>query len=132
MLTLLGALVLAAFFIWRSFPFLLPLPACHFLAITGYPCLTCGATRTVLALSRGDFLLALQLNPLVCISIVTGIVFWLICLLQVIVSPTSPRKRLRFFPPLRNFSPALRYLLFAIILLNWLYLLTLAPLGWEH
>src|SRR5947207_7453257 len=43
----------------------MPWPRCLFLAITGYPCLTCGATRSAIQLFHGHFLAALKWNPLV-------------------------------------------------------------------
>jgi hypothetical protein len=39
-------------------------PACPFKALTGWPCLSCGATRAVVALSRLDFQAAVWSNPL--------------------------------------------------------------------
>jgi hypothetical protein len=40
------------------------LPDCLFLAVTGFPCPTCGATRAVLALSHWDLAGAAAMNPL--------------------------------------------------------------------
>jgi hypothetical protein len=43
-----------------------PLPfVCPFRALTGLPCLTCGATRAFGALVRGDLRASLRLHPLV-------------------------------------------------------------------
>ena len=42
----------------------LPWPRCAFLAVTGLPCVTCGATRSMIALLHGNFLGALRWNPL--------------------------------------------------------------------
>jgi hypothetical protein len=44
------------------------LPRCAFKTITGLPCPTCGLTRTIIALSRGDVDRALFLNPLAAIA----------------------------------------------------------------
>src|SRR5437660_10337463 len=43
----------------------LPWPHCIFLALTGHPCLTCGATRCAIAFFHADFLSAWRWNPLV-------------------------------------------------------------------
>lgn len=43
----------------------LPRPVCPLRAWTGIPCLTCGTTRMVEALRRGDPLEAVRWNPLV-------------------------------------------------------------------
>lgn len=43
----------------------LPPVQCPFHALTGLPCLTCGATRALAALLRGDFLGSALSNPIV-------------------------------------------------------------------
>ena len=40
------------------------LETCLFLRTTGYPCPTCGSTRSVLALLRGDWMASLRASPL--------------------------------------------------------------------
>src|SRR4051812_17837482 len=47
----------------------LPVPRCPFLEITGYPCLTCGATRCSIALLHGNFAIAWLWNPLALVSL---------------------------------------------------------------
>ena len=42
----------------------LPWPRCAFFAVTGLPCVSCGATRSAIAFLHGDFLSALRWNPL--------------------------------------------------------------------
>ena len=44
------------------------LPGCHFEAVTGLPCPTCGATRAALALSRLDLAEAVAINPLAALA----------------------------------------------------------------
>src|SRR5438552_10603223 len=56
----------------------LPWPQCAFQAMTGLPCLTCGTTRSLLALGRFDLMRSFQFNPLaalVCISIIGWFAF---------------------------------------------------------
>src|SRR5438093_9660047 len=57
----LGSLALAA----GWFALRLAWPHCIFLAVTGYPCLTCGATRAAIAFFHLDFMSAWKWNPLV-------------------------------------------------------------------
>src|SRR5216110_1369881 len=57
----LGSLALAA----GWFALRLPWPHCMFLAVTGHPCLTCGATRSTIAFFHADFWSAWKWNPLV-------------------------------------------------------------------
>ena len=53
----------------------LPPPACVFRTWTDWPCPTCGTTRLLAALLRGDVTEALSLNPLVLVS-VAGMAGW--------------------------------------------------------
>src|SRR5438132_12305127 len=57
----LGSLALAA----GWFALRLAWPHCIFLAVTGHPCLTCGATRAAIAFFHLDFMSAWKWNPLV-------------------------------------------------------------------
>src|SRR3954470_16726614 len=52
----------AAGAIWLRLGF--PTMRCPFLAMTGYPCLTCGATRCSIAFAHANFGAALAWNPL--------------------------------------------------------------------
>ena len=45
-------------------------PACPLRALTGVPCLSCGGTRAVVALARGNPLEAFASNPLVVVGVV--------------------------------------------------------------
>jgi len=55
-----GGLALAA--TWLALK--LPWPICLFHALTGHPCLTCGATRSAVAFFHAQFFAAFQWNPL--------------------------------------------------------------------
>ena len=50
-------------------------PGCPFKIMTGIPCLTCGFTRSVLALRNGDFSRSLRISPLLW-ALVTIILLW--------------------------------------------------------
>lgn len=53
----------------------IPPIACPFKALTGLPCLTCGATRAVAALLRGDFAASLRFHPLVIPAVVCATMY---------------------------------------------------------
>ncbi len=65
-----GALLVVAHFYER-----LPVhaPACGLRSTTGIPCVACGGTRSMMALSHGRVLDALAFNPLVFLGIVAAI-----------------------------------------------------------
>ena len=54
--------VAAGCFFWLAFG--LPWPKCWFRQMTGIPCPTCGATRSILSLVRGNIRGAISHNPL--------------------------------------------------------------------
>src|SRR3954454_21182171 len=53
----------------------LPWPHCAFLRLTGYPCATCGATRSALQFFRGHWGDALRWNPLAFFSYIGLTIF---------------------------------------------------------
>lgn len=55
----------------------LPTPPCVFHLLTGQPCLTCGATRMVAALSRLDLPTAVRMNPLVFTLFLSAGLYWI-------------------------------------------------------
>lgn len=93
------------------------LPACPFLAVTGIPCLTCGATRAALALASFDPLAALALNPLATVG-------WAVLvaggLAAGVYSALGGELREPRFRP----SLAARLSIVAVLLLNWAYVVS--------
>jgi len=112
----LGGLVTAA--IWLRLG--LPWPQCTFLALTGHPCLTCGATRAAIAFFHGHLFEAVRWNPLVFIFL-CGVTAFDIYAAIVLISG-APRLRLT----LRNGVEAkwIRLSVVAMLALNWIYLLS--------
>jgi hypothetical protein len=51
------------------------LPLCVFKILTGIPCPTCGLTRAVIALSRGDVGRALWMNPLAAVAGIAALAY---------------------------------------------------------
>src|SRR5436309_10681560 len=83
-----GGLALAA--TWLALK--LPWPICLFHALTGHPCLTCGATRSAVAFFHAQFLTAFQCNPLAFVFYCSLSTFNLYALAVIVVR--APRVRI--------------------------------------
>ena len=97
----------------------LPWPRCPFFAVTGLPCLTCGATRCTIAFLHGDFLTALRWNPLAFVAFCAVIAFDLYAATVLVLQ----RPRLRIVDwsiPQKNVA---RIAAISLLALNWIYLL---------
>lgn len=94
-------------------------PRCPFLAMTGWPCLTCGATRATIAVLRGDVLQAFSWNPLAFLALCGVAVFDLYAV--VVLLGRAPR--LRIVEWTRAEKNILRIAVVSGLLLNWMYLL---------
>src|SRR5687768_9464044 len=94
------------------------LPRCAFKTITGLPCPTCGVTRTIIALSRGEVDRALFLNPLVAIACGVGVLYLLYA--AAVLALRLPR-----FRPTVSAAGARRLRVAAVALLaaNWGWLM---------
>jgi len=57
----------------RVLPILSIAPSCAFKGITGIPCPTCGTTRAVVYLSRGDIAAAFTMNPLAALGLMAAV-----------------------------------------------------------
>lgn len=91
------------------------LPACPLKTWTGLPCLTCGATRTALALAHFDVLGALAVSPLMTVAWTILIGGGLVAGLAALAGRGVPEPRGR---------TSLRWRLAAVaaVLANWVYL----------
>jgi hypothetical protein len=94
-------------------------PQCPFLAVTGWPCLTCGATRATIAFLYGDFVSAFSWNPLAFLALCGIAVFDLYAV--VVLLGRAPR--LRMVDWTRTEKNAVRIMIVCALLANWLYLL---------
>src|SRR5205809_4106754 len=114
-----GGLALAA--TWLALK--LPWPICLFHALTGHPCLACGATRSAVAFFHAQFFAALQWNPLVFLFYCALSIFNVYALAVIIMR--APRLRIvRLTPGERKF---VRCSAVALLALNWAYLLLANP-----
>lgn len=89
---------------------------CPFKVVTTLPCLTCGGTRAMRALTRLDLVTAFEMNPLVALAGVAGALYLLHAL-----RVAWTRRPWRLDPRGRLFR-WLRPLLIAAVALNWAYL----------
>ena len=97
----------------------LPWPRCPFLAITGLPCVTCGATRSAMAFLRGDFLSALRWNPLAFVAFCGLLAFDLYS--AIVLAGRMPR--LRIVDWTITEKNVARIAVISLLALNWIYLL---------
>jgi Protein of unknown function (DUF2752) len=112
---------LAAAAAW--FALRLPWPQCVFHALTGHPCVTCGATRSALQFFHGHFFDALQWNPLVFVVLCGVSIFDAYAAIVLLMH--APRLRIAHITAVeKNF---VRILLVALLALNWIYLLISNP-----
>jgi len=93
--------------------------ACPFKAVTGYPCASCGATRSFMALLKGDLVTSFAMNPLFAAIYVAAGAFTLYGL--VVVAFGLPRLRLTVSA--RRLRLALAICVPAAVCANWIYLI---------
>jgi hypothetical protein len=94
----------------------LPVSLCVFKAVTGWPCLTCGATRALGRLLAGDLAGALALNPLVAAAAL-AVLLW--GLLDALLLTRGRALAVELGPGLVAFA---RLAALALAGGNWLYL----------
>jgi hypothetical protein len=110
----LALLVLAA--AWLP-PVLVLVPECVFKGLTGIPCPTCGATRSVVHLSHGDIAAALFMNPLSVLFMIAAVTYFLYCLITLIFG--LPRLIITLSDQEKNI---MRTGVVMILLAQWVYL----------
>lgn len=97
----------------------LPWPQCPFHAVTGWPCVTCGATRSTIAFLHGDVLSALRWNPLVWAALCGIIVFDLYAAIVLV----GRKPRVRIVDWSAGEKKMVRIAAISLLALNWIYLL---------
>lgn len=101
----------------------LPWPHCVFLALTGHPCMTCGATRCAIAFFHRNFLGAWKWNPLVFVTLCA------ISLLDAyaFITLVTRGRRWRVTNFSRGEKTFARVVIVIGLLANWAYLLSRPP-----
>jgi hypothetical protein len=97
----------------------LPWPKCPFLATTGLPCVTCGATRSSIAFLHGDIFAAWRWNPLAFVGVCGVAAFDLYAAL--VLAGRMPRLRIVGWTITEK--NAARIAVISLLALNWIYLL---------
>jgi hypothetical protein len=97
----------------------LPWPRCLFRALTGLPCVSCGATRAAISFFQGNLSTAWHWNPLAFAAFCALIVFNLYAVI-VIVGRTARLRIVEWTARERNVA---RMLIISLVALNWIYLL---------
>jgi len=97
----------------------LPWPRCPFLATTGLPCVTCGATRSAIAFLHGDFSSAWRWNPLAFVAFCALIAFDLYAVIVLL----GRMPRLRIVDWTITEKNVARIMVISLVALNWIYLL---------
>lgn len=117
-----SVLGLAGVWVWVWVQLGFPVPGCGFRGVTGWPCLTCGATRVVRALVAGEVVGAMWLNPLVTVGLV-GAGLYVVYAAVVVVGRT---KRLRVEIESGEEAKRVRWVVGLGVVLNWVYVAGLA------
>ena len=107
-------LICASWFV----PVLTIAPSCVFRDLTGVPCPTCGATRSVVHLARGDFFASFGMNPLVSVSFVIAALVFFYSLITLVAG--IPRIGITISDREKD---VLRSLAVVLVLANWCYLI---------
>jgi len=92
---------------------------CPFLLLTGHPCPSCGMTRAWHAMAHFHFADALRMNPLG-VVLFLGACCWLVYAAVVLVGRT---RAVRFDRPSGRRLNAIRIVLAAVIIGNWVYII---------
>ena len=94
------------------------LPSCAFRGLTGMPCPTCGATRSVVHLAHGNIVASIEMNPLVAVCFIAAILYLLYSLIT--LSAGIPRVCIALMDTEKNVLWAGTVVL---VLINWAYLI---------
>ena len=108
---------LAAAMAW--FALGLPWPRCLFRALTGHPCVTCGATRSAIEFLHGKFPAAWNLNPMIFSGLCALAIFDVYAFLAFALR--TPRLRIGNFT--RQQKNIAGLIAVALLALNWIYIL---------
>lgn len=93
-------------------------PSCAWKGLMGIPCPTCGSTRALMHLAKGDLLSAIAFNPLVSACFLAAGLCFLYSLVTLVSG--APRIGILFSEEEKS---ALRIGAVTMVLMNWMYLI---------
>ncbi|NNE90225.1 MAG: DUF2752 domain-containing protein [Verrucomicrobiales bacterium] len=103
-------------------------PDCGFRTVTGLPCLGCGGTRSMMALSRGEVVSSFLFNPLIFVGVLTVAIWAAISLRRAFAKPLAGSEKAPVNPAKRRKrNRILIVVLVGLAVLNWLYLVKYLP-----
>ena len=115
-----GGIVLLVILIARFAPFsLLPKIKCLFHFFTGYPCPSCGMTRSFILMSRLKFWLSLKMNPLGGLLFICTTIFVVYAFIAIIFH--LRRIRIQVTERWENTFIGIAFIL--VVIMNWIYLI---------
>jgi hypothetical protein len=113
-----GVIVIVAILLVRAFSNFMPLiPPCIFRLVTGFPCLTCGGTHCIIALSNFDIGASFLYNPLIMLTLIGLILFSLLIFAGIIF-----QRRLAITLSCLE-KRGLRISAILLVAANWVYLI---------
>ncbi len=112
-----GGIVLLGLLAVRFLPVARILPSCSIRSFLGIPCPSCGTTRSLVSLVRGDVLGSLAMNPLAAVLIFIALLWFCYSVLAAILVLPRPSLILT-----ENEKNALRLGAVMLVLANWAYL----------
>lgn len=92
---------------------------CPFKVLTGWPCATCGMTRSFIHLRQFDLVGALAANPLIAVLALFAVAYCIYAWIAVLFRT----RRIRISVTRRWEPTVIRVLVVAAVLGNWLYLI---------
>ncbi len=114
-----GGISIIVLFIGGTMPVLSLMPSCAFRRLTGIPCPSCGATRSVVALARGDVIASFMMNPLTALCFLAGVLIFLYSLATIAFALPKINMLLSSKEEI-----ALKASVIVLILAQWIYLIT--------
>ena len=112
-----GAIAMIALCAVWLLPVLSFVPSCAFKMLTGIPCPTCGSTRSMVHLANGDIFAAFMMNPLMTVSFLVSILFFLYGIITLLLD----LPRIKFLLTKKE-GAAVRFCAVALLLAQWIYL----------